>query len=149
MTGCSERWPHVLISRMERLLVQPYLWKQNTQVLGRIRDSVVRGQIRARRRGNGSSSGLLAKTVLFLIHQHSLSNSPLLFAPTIPPLPQISRVPQALDSLLCPALQPDVLIVASLDISSRIAHIPSRIKQIISKDRGIPHKAREMLRAKI
>jgi hypothetical protein len=65
--------------------------------------------------------------------------------------PQIQgvTVPQALDSLLCLALQPDVSTVASLDISSRIAHIPSRIKQIISKDRGIPHKAREMLRAKI
>jgi hypothetical protein len=138
MTGCSERWPRVLISRMERLSVQPYLWKQNTQVRGRIRDSVVRGLIRARRRGNGSSSGPLAKIAPFLVHQHSLSNSPLLFAPTIPPLPQISRVPQALDSLPCPALQLGVSTAASRDILSKTAHTPSKISPMLSKDLGSP-----------
>ena len=145
MIGYKGRWPHVLTSPMERLSAQPYRWKQNTQVLGRIRDSVVRGPLRARRRGNGSSSGLLAKTALFPVHQHSLSNSPLLFAPTIPPLPQISRVPQALDSLLCPALQPDVSIAASQDISSKTAHIPSKINQMLSKELGSPLSPREML----
>jgi hypothetical protein len=145
MTGCSERWPHVLISRMERLLVQPYLWKQNTQVLGRIRDLVVRGLIRARRRGNGSSSGLLAKTTLFLVHQHSLSNNPLLFAPTIPPLPQISRVPRALDSLPCPALQLGVSTAASRDILSKTAHTPSKINPMLSKELGSLLSPREML----
>ena len=134
MTGCSERWPHVLISHMERLSVQPYLWNQNTQVL---------------RRGNGSSSGLLAKTVLFLVHQHSLSNSPLLSAPTIPPLPQISRVPQALDSLPCPALQLGVSIVASRDISSKTAHILSKINQMLRKDLGDQLSPKEMLWGKI
>jgi hypothetical protein len=91
-----------------------------------------------RRRGNGSSSGLLAKTALFLVHQHSLSNSPLLFAPTIPPLPQISRVPQALDSLPCPALQLGVSTAASRDILSKTAHTPSKISPMLSKDLGSP-----------
>jgi hypothetical protein len=66
-------------------------------------------------------------------------------APTAPSQPSApgTRFPAL------PSSSTGVLIVASLDISSRIAHIPSRIKQIISKDRGIPLKAREMLRAKI
>jgi hypothetical protein len=66
-------------------------------------------------------------------------------APTTPSQPGA----HALDSLLCPAHQLDVSIVASLGISSKIAPIPSRTSRIISKGRGIHLKAREMLRAKI
>jgi hypothetical protein len=54
-------------------------------------------------------------------------------------------VPRVLDSLLCPALQPGVSIVASLDISSGIAHIPSRISQSISKDLGNQLSPRETM----
>jgi hypothetical protein len=66
-------------------------------------------------------------------------------APTTPSQPGA----HALDSLLCPAHQLDVSIVASLGISSKIAPIPSRTSRIISKGRGIHLKAREMLRATI
>jgi hypothetical protein len=67
----------------------------------------------------------------------------------MPPLHQISRVPQALDSLPFPVPQQDVSIVGSLGILSRIALIQSRTSQIISKDLGIHLKPREILWAKI
>jgi hypothetical protein len=73
------------------------------------------------------------------------SRSQSLFAPTMPPLPQISRVPRALDSLLCLAPPPGVLIVASRDISSKTAHIPSRINQMLSKDLGSQLSPREIM----
>jgi hypothetical protein len=70
---------------------------------------------------------------------------PIIIRPNKAPLLQVSRVPQALDSLPCPALQPDVLIVASLDISSKIAHIPNRIKQMLNKDLGNQLSPREAM----
>jgi hypothetical protein len=73
------------------------------------------------------------------------SNSPLLFAPTIPPLPQISRVPQALDSLPCLALQLGVSTAASQDILSKTAHTPSKINPMLSKVMGSPLSPREIL----
>jgi hypothetical protein len=85
----------------------------------------------------------------FLIHPHSLSNSQSLFAPTIPPLLQISRVPQALDSLPCLALQLGVLIAASRDISSKTAHILSKSNQMLRKDLGDQLNPKEMLWGKI
>jgi hypothetical protein len=66
----------------------------------------------------------------------------------MPILHQVSWVPQALDSLLCPAHQLDVSIVANLGILSRIALIQSRTSQIISKDLGIHLKPREIIWAK-
>jgi hypothetical protein len=67
----------------------------------------------------------------------------------MPLLHQVSRVPQALDSLLYPARRLDVSIVASLGILSMIALIQSRTSQIISKDLGIHLKPREIIWAKI
>jgi hypothetical protein len=62
---------------------------------------------------------------------------------------QVSRVPQALDSLPFPVHRLDVSIVGSLGILSRIALIQSRTSQIISKDLGIHLKSREILWARI
>jgi hypothetical protein len=67
----------------------------------------------------------------------------------MPLLHQVSRVPQALDSLLYPARRLDVSIVGNLGILSRIALIQSRTSQIINKDLGIHLKPREIIRAKI
>jgi hypothetical protein len=67
----------------------------------------------------------------------------------MPPLPQVSRVPQALDSLLCLVHRLDVSIVTNLGILSKIALIQSKTSQIISKDLGIHLKLREILWAKI
>jgi hypothetical protein len=63
----------------------------------------------------------------------------------MPLLHQVSRVPQALDSLLYPARRLDVSIVANLGILSRIALIQRRTSQIISKDLGIHLKPREII----
>jgi len=67
----------------------------------------------------------------------------------MPPLPQNSRVPQALDSLRCQVLQLDVLTVANLGILLKIVPIQGKIRLIISKDREIQLQAREVLRARI
>jgi hypothetical protein len=51
------------------------------------------------------------RIVLSLVHPPSLLSGQSLFVPIMPLLHQVSRVPQALDSLLCPAHQLDVSIV--------------------------------------
>ncbi len=65
------------------------------------------------------------------------------------PLPQNSRVPQALDSLPCLVLQLVALIAASRDISSKTAHILGKINQMLRKDLGDQLSPKEMLWGKI
>jgi hypothetical protein len=79
----------------------------------------------------------------------SLLSSQYLFVPIMPLLHQVSRVPQALDSLPFPVHQRDASIVGSLGILSKIALIQSRTSQTIHKDLGIHLKSREILWAKI
>jgi tetrahydromethanopterin S-methyltransferase subunit B len=65
------------------------------------------------------------------------------------PLPQNSRVPQALDSLPCLVLQLGVLIAASRDTSSKTAHILGKINQMLRKDLGNQLSPKEMLWGRI
>jgi hypothetical protein len=84
-----------------------------------------------------------------LVHPPSLLSSQYLFVPIMPLLHQVSRVPQALDSLPFPVHQRDASIVGSLGILSNIALIQSRTSQTIHKDLGIHLKPREILWEKI
>jgi hypothetical protein len=73
---------------------------------------------------------------------------PIFIRPNNAPLHQVSRVPQAIDSLPFSVHRLDVSIVENLGISSKIALIQSKTSQIISKDLGIHLKSREILQAK-
>jgi hypothetical protein len=85
----------------------------------------------------------------FLVHPHFPSNSLSLSAPIIPPLPQNSRVPQALDFLPCLVLQLGVLIAASRDTLSKTAHILGKINLMLRKDLGNQLSLKEMLWGRI
>jgi hypothetical protein len=69
---------------------------------------------------------------------------PVFIRPNAAPAAQVSRVPQALDSLPFPVRQRDASIAENLGILLRIAPTRSRTAQTINKVLGILLKLREM-----
>jgi hypothetical protein len=102
----------------------------------------VRDKIKDLKREQGWSSDLSIKIVLHLSHLHIHSINLSLFISLLPLLLPISRVPLVLVSLPFPVLPVGASTVESPDISSRTAHIRSKINPTFSSPLGTQIKER-------
>jgi hypothetical protein len=144
MVECKERWPPASTLLTEGLSAQRWQLRLNMQDPENPRVMEVTGPIRAPRKGKGWSSDLSIQIALPHVHPHTHLSNRSLFAPPLPPLQQVSRVPLALVSLPSPALRLAVSTVESPDTSLRTVYIRSIIALVISKVMGILRKGREM-----